>query len=263
MGIAGLGVVLELSYLGGQVWHSIAQQVAQISQAGRRQRRVEIDHPVQQLACTRAPGLGAVVLRQLLDRLVDAGTGLAPYDTQQPAIVQALEQMARDIQVAAPALHAPMVEMRLHVLGVGVTTLTDKSQNLLGAHLHRGVPGVPGPRLPTRMQQGQSLARQETVIDEEALFDRQARVAALQLAGAIVLYAVRENQILGSCGRAHRVGLDKAQARNGSSQAGGLEKAPRDCVAAKLLEAGGFGRAHAWCPVRALGLFAPTSRGAV
>ena len=156
-----------------------------------------------------------------------------------------------------------MVEMRLHLFGVGVTTLTHKIQNLLSAHLHRGVPGVPGPRRPARMKQGQSLARQETVVDEEALFDRQARVAALQLTGAIVLHAVRENQILGSCGRAHRVGLDKAQARNGSPQAGGLEKAPRDCVAAKLLEAGGFGRAHAWCPVRALGFFAPTSRGAV
>ena len=91
------------------------------------------------------------------------------------------------------------------------------------------------------MQQRQSLARQETVVDEEGLFDRQARVAALQLAGAIVLNAMREDQILGAGGRAHRVGLDKAQARDGPLQAGGLEKAARDRVAAKLLETGGFG----------------------
>ena len=90
------------------------------------------------------------------------------------------------------------------------------------------------------MQQGQGLARQETVVDEEGLFDRQARVAALQLAGAIVLDALREDQILGASGRPHRVGLDEAQARDGPRQAGGLEEAARDRVAAKLPETGGF-----------------------
>ena len=98
------------------------------------------------------------------------------------------------------------------------------------------------------MQQRQGLAGQETVVDEEGLFDRQARVAALQLAGAIVLNALRQDQILGASGRAHRVGLDEAQARNGPRQAGGLEKAARDRVAAKLPESGGFERAHEFRP---------------
>jgi hypothetical protein len=45
---------------------------------------------------------------------------------------------------------------------------------------------------------GCSRARvsQEPVVDEEGLFDRQTRVAALQLAGAIALDALREDQIL-------------------------------------------------------------------
>ena len=163
--------------------------------------------------------------------------------------MQSLQQMLADIQVAAPALDAAMVEMRLHVLWVGVTMLAHEVQHLLGARLHPGVPCVPGARRPARMQQRQGLARQETVVDEEGLFDRQARVAALQLAGTIVLNAVREDQILGASGRAHRVGLDKAQARNGPRQAGGLEKAARNRVAAKLLETGGFERAHASQPV--------------
>ncbi len=90
------------------------------------------------------------------------------------------------------------------------------------------------------MEQGQALARQETVVEEEGFFDRQARVAALQLAGAIVLNTLREDQILGASGGPHRVGLEKAQARNGPRQAGGLEKAARDRVAAKLPESGGF-----------------------
>jgi len=89
--------------------------------------------------------------------------------------VQALQQMRADIQVAAPALDAAMVEMRLHVLGVGANMLAHECEHLLGAR-----------RLP-RMQQGQGLARQEPVVDEEGLFDRQTRVAALQLAGAIAL----------------------------------------------------------------------------
>ncbi len=104
--------------------------------------------------------------------------------------------------------------------------LAHECEHLLGAR-----------RLP-RMQQGQGLARQEPVVDEEGLFDRQTRVAALQLAGAIALDALREDQILRASGRPHRVGLDKAQARNGPRQAGGLEKPARDCVAAKLPETG-------------------------
>lgn len=79
-----------------------------------------------------------------------------PFYAQQPARVQALQQMRAGSQVAAPALDAAMVEMRLHVPGVGATMLAHKSQHLLGARLH---PGVPGARLPARMQQGQGLAR--------------------------------------------------------------------------------------------------------
>src|SRR5580693_8629766 len=154
--------------------------------------------------------------------------------------------MIADIQVGAPAPNSAMVEMRLHVLWVGGTMLAHKVQHLLGARLHLSVPCVPGAWRPARMQQGQGPARQEPVVDEEGLFDRQARIAALQLADAIVFNAVREDQILGASGRANRVGLDKAQARNGPQQAGGLEKAARNHVAAKLPETGDFERAHAW-----------------
>jgi len=87
----------------------------------------------------------------VLDRLVNPGAGLAPRNAQQPAIVQALEQMRAGIQVAAPALDAAMVEMCAHVLGVGATMLPHKGQHLLGARLH---PGIPGARRRARMQEG-------------------------------------------------------------------------------------------------------------
>ena len=240
MGIARLGVRLELPHLGGQVRHSIAQQSAQIAQAGRGQRRVELHHQVQQLAGASETSLGTVVPRRVTGRFVDPSAGLAPRHAQQPAIVQAFQQMRAGTQVAAPALDATMVELRLHVPGVGVAVLAHEGQHLLGARLHPGVPGVPGARVPTRVQQGQGLPRQETVVDEEGLFDRQARVALLQLAGAIALDALREDQILGASGCSHRVGLNEAEARNRPRQAGGLEQAAPDRVAAELPETGGF-----------------------
>ena len=73
--------------------------------------------------------------------------------------------------------------------------LAHKVQHLLGARLHPGVPF----RRAARMQQGHGLARQETIVHEEGLFDCQARVAALQFAGAIVLNACAR---IRSCARA-------------------------------------------------------------
>ena len=139
--------------------------------------------------------------------------------------------------------------MCLHVPGMGVTALAHKVQNVVGARLHSGIPCIPGARGPAWMQQGQRSAGQETVVDEEGLFNRQSRVAALQISRAIVLNTVREDQILGARGRSHRVGLEKAQTRNGARQAGGFEKAARQRVATKLLETGGSQTVHNFCGV--------------
>jgi hypothetical protein len=166
--------------------------------------------------------------------------------------------MRADIQVATPALDAAMVELRLHVPGSRVSMLTHEAQHLPGARLH---PGVPRPPLAAWMEQGEGLTWQETVVDEESLFDRQARVAALQLAGAIALDPLREDQILGASGRPHRIRLDEAQAGDGPRQAGGFEEAARDRVAAKLPEAGSFETTHARRPAAALGLTNQKWRG--
>src|SRR5436853_7584493 len=162
--------------------------------------------------------------------------------------------MIADIQIRAPAFNAAMVELCLHVLGGGVTILAHKTQYLPGTRLHLCVPSVPGARRPARMQQGQSLARQKTVIDEESLFDCQVRVAALQFSGAIILNAMQQDQVLSSSGCAHRIGLDEAQAHNGAHQTGWLEEAARDRVTPKLLEIRGFKRAHSRVPIEAVWL---------
>ncbi len=220
----------------------MTQQQAQIAEAGRWKRRVELHHHVHQPAGASEPGLGAVVPRRVLDRLVDPCAGLAPRHAHEAAVVQALQKVRADVQVATPAPDAAMVEMRLHVPGSRGATLAHELQHVPGTRLH---PGAPRPPLSARMEQSKIPAREKTIVDEEGLFDRQARVAALELAGAIALDAIREDQVLRTCGRSHRVGLNEAQARDGPGQAGGLEEAARDCVAAKLLEAGGFARTHA------------------
>src|ERR1700751_886451 len=47
MGVARSGVLLDLPHLWSQMRHSTAQQSAQITEAGRGQRRVELDYLIQ------------------------------------------------------------------------------------------------------------------------------------------------------------------------------------------------------------------------
>ena len=62
-----------------------------------------------------------------------------------------------------------------------------------------------------RMHQRQVLPRQEAVVDEAVLLDREPGVAALEVAGAIAGDAMAQRQVLGARRRADRVGLDEAQ----------------------------------------------------
>src|ERR1700728_2348505 len=82
MGIAGFGALLQMSRLSGEVRYSIAQQSTQIAQACGWQRRVELHYRVQQFSGAREPGLRTVVLRGMLDRLVDSRASLAPRHAQ-------------------------------------------------------------------------------------------------------------------------------------------------------------------------------------
>ena len=99
-----------------------------------------MDNHVHQAAGAREPGLGAIVLRRGLDRFVNPRARLAPRDAQQPAIVQALEQVRAGIEVAAPPLDAAMVEVCLQVPRMGATTLAHKRQHLAGGRLHTALP---------------------------------------------------------------------------------------------------------------------------
>jgi len=61
-----------------------------------------------------------------------------------------------------------------------------------------------------RVHQGVHAAGHEAVVDEEVLFDAELRVAAFEVAGAVVLDAMAQYQILSASRRADRIGLHEA-----------------------------------------------------
>src|SRR5690606_11261836 len=65
-------------------------------------------------------------------------------------------------------------------------------------------------------------------------FDGQARVAALEVAGAVVLHAVPEDQVLRARRSADGICLYEGEALDGSLERGGREERARDRVAEEL-----------------------------
>jgi hypothetical protein len=75
------------------------------------------------------------------------------------------------------------------------------------------------------VQQSLRATRQETVVDEEVLFDGQLRVATFQIARAVTAHAMAQRQILCARGRPNRVRLDETQLLNGLGKRGGKQRA--------------------------------------
>src|SRR6267142_3276755 len=87
-----------------------------------------------------------------------------------------------------------------------------------------------------RMHQRPYRARHEAIGDEVVLLDVELRVAAFEVAGTVVLYAMAEYQVLRARGRADRIGLHKAQLVEGAVESGGLEEAVGDGKAPQVVE---------------------------
>jgi hypothetical protein len=71
-------------------------------------------------------------------------------------------------------------------------------------------------------------ARHEAVVDEKILVNAQRREAAFEVAGAVILDAMAQRQVLGARRRADRVGLDEAERVDGALQRRGAEQASAD-----------------------------------
>src|SRR6187551_2745577 len=86
------------------------------------------------------------------------------------------------------------------------------------------------------MHQRMHFARHEAIVDEEVLLDRQARIATLEVTGAVVGDSVAKRQVLRSRGSADGIGLNKAELRNCPAKRRRLEERAGDGVAAEVGE---------------------------
>src|SRR5258708_3900907 len=98
---------------------------------------------------------------------------------------------------------------------------------LLSGFRHTGEP---------RMHQRVYRARDKTVVDEEVFFDAELRVAAFEVAGAIIPDAMPQDQVLSPRRRANRISLHEAQPIERAFQRSGREEALLDGEPAEIVE---------------------------
>jgi hypothetical protein len=216
--------------------HSAAQIAQQLAQRGRRQRRVLGHHHVHEHVVRRLRVLGR---RRGLAHRVQPDAPFTPRHPQQPAIVQAIEQLRAGAGAAAePIGGGAERQRRVHLARVRHASVTHHLQHPL-----RVLPLSlrPRARRRARVHQRVQLTRDEAGVDEEVLLDGQPRVASLQIAGAIAGDAVPQRQVLGPRRRADRVGLHEAQPGQRPRQRGGPEQRAVDRLAPQVHQRLGHG----------------------
>jgi len=72
--------------------------------------------------------------------------------------------------------------------------------------------------------------RQESVVDEEVLFDGERVIVALEVAGTVASDAMPQRQILGTGRRADRIGLDEPEPVDSGLERYGLKQTTGDGV---------------------------------
>ena len=147
-----------------------------------------------------------------------------------------VEQVGGGARRAAPVVGDLAVgEELVHLARMHDAALAHELEQRLRAPLRDDAPR----RLPdARVHQRLLLARQEAVVDEVVLLDRELRIAPLEVTGAIVLHAMAQRQVLRTRRRADRVGLHEAELVDRAPEGRGREQAARDGVAAQVGEGG-------------------------
>src|SRR5580658_8288762 len=86
------------------------------------------------------------------------------------------------------------------------------------------------------MHQAMVNSRQKAVVDEKVFLQRQPRVAALEVAGAVAGDPVAQRQVLGAGRGADRIGLYEAELADRASESGGFEQRSRNGIPAQVIE---------------------------
>jgi hypothetical protein len=165
---------------------------------------------------------------------IHARAAFATRDPQQAAVMHAVEQLRAGVRRAAE----PVGDLAVREVRVDVARMHRAARRDEVAHRVRLLPARRRPRHArrARMHQVMVRARQEAVIDEEVLFQRQFRVAAFEVAGAITHDAVAQRQVLRTRGRADRVRLHETEPRDRPRERGRLEQRAGDGVVAQVVE---------------------------
>ena len=87
-----------------------------------------------------------------------------------------------------------------------------------------------------RMHQGLDSARHEAVVHEEVLVRVERGVLTLEIAGAVAFNPMAEREVLGTRGRADRVGLHEPETIERLLQRARRKQGARHRVAAQIVE---------------------------
>ena len=163
---------------------------------------------------------------------VNADTALAPHHPHHPAIVHGRKQMRGGVRLSAPVIpHRAVREMFVHFARMHRTARLHELQQQLRALFLFGRP-FPHPfggnaGVETGMHQRLQGSRDEAVDDEEILLDAELHVAAFEIARAIAVDAMAQNQILSAGRSANGIGLHEAHFVESAFQRGGRKKTAR------------------------------------
>src|SRR5262245_28456195 len=166
-------------------------------------------------------------------RSVDAHTPLPSYYAEHPTVLHRFQQMRRRVRRTAPIVSDCAVrEIIINFPRMHCTVCSHKIQQKPGSLFARCRPW-PRPfsrhaRVRTRMHQRLCRSGEETVHNEEILFDPEIWVQAFKIAGMIIFNAMTQYQVLGTSGRTDRVSLNKAESVESAFQCRGLEKTASD-----------------------------------
>ena len=213
--------------------HAATQVTDQLAQAGIRQGRVLVHDHVDQ--CVQAcVDTGLVHGHGVFAHGIGARAAGTPGHAQQAAIVHAIQQLGAGIgRTTKPVGGLAVGEVRIDFARMHGPAFGDEF-----AHRLRLLPARrrPGLACITRMHQCLVRARQEAVVDEEILFQRQARIAPLQLTGPVADHAMAQGQVLRTRRGADRVRLHETEFFYRTHQRGRLEQRTRNGVTAQVVQ---------------------------